>query len=175
MPEMKKDEFVHVDVYIKGMLRIMSSPEEMPVFNGFLQQNRNLSEMLAKSKLPEELLVFLEEMDSKLEHVIGLLEHNRMEAGFPVDIEVLNLSAKEAIFKTKSELAPDQAAEIVLPLSQMPLTIAGGIGKLQPIKHPRFGSAWKFSFTRIREEDMESIVQFVFQQERKRIREIRWD
>ena len=174
-PEINKNDFVHVDVYIKGMLRVMSEPEEMPMFNGYFQENRNLAEVLGKSKLPEEVLAFMEEMNSKLDQIIGLLEHNRMEAGFPIDIEVFNLSAAELLFASDARLSPGQVVEVVLPLTQMPLTIAGGIGKLEPFTHPQRGSAWKLSFTRIREEDMESIVQFAFQQERKRIREVRWD
>ncbi|MBQ4133435.1 MAG: PilZ domain-containing protein [Desulfovibrionaceae bacterium] len=176
MSEVERKDYVQVDVYVQGMMRIKPSPDDLPKFNGYVEKNKNLSELLAKSKLPEELLMFMEDMNSKLEHVIALLEHNRMEANFPMDIEVIKLSASGATFKTKSRtIAPGQTVEVVLPLSQLPLVISGGIGKIRRVDHPAHGLVWELSFTRIREQDMENIVQFVFQQERKRIREIRWE
>lgn len=176
MPEVEKKDYVHVDVYVQGLMRIMSRPDELPKFNGYADDSNDLSELFSKSKLPEELILFMESMNSKLEHIIGMLEHNRMEAGFPIDIEVLNLSANGAIFKSRSRsLEQGQTVEAVLSLSQVPMIMAGGVGKIKRVEHPSYGQVWELSFTRIREQDMENIVQFVFQQERKRIREIRWE
>ncbi len=170
-----ENKYIQVDVYLQGLMRRLSNPDELPKFNGYLEENRNLAELITESKLPEELVMFMEDMNSKLEHIIALLEHNRMEANFPIDIEVFSLSAAGAGFRTKSRLEPGQMVEVVLPLSQLPLVTAGGIGKVERAEHPEYGSVWKLSFTRIREQDMENIVQFVFRQERKRIREIRWE
>ena len=175
MPDVKKTDFANIDAYIKGMMRLLSSPNETPIFNGYLEENKNLSELITNSKLPEELLAFMESMNAKLEHIIGVLEHNKMEASFPINIEIRNISASELLFTCEQKLEPGKLVEAVLPLTQMPLSIAGGIGKIEPITHPKFGQIWKLSFTRIREQDLEAIVHFVFQQERKRIREIRWD
>lgn len=175
MPNAKKTDFASIDVYIKGMMRLLDSPSEMPIFNGYMDDDQNFSELIAKSKLPEEILVFMKNMSSKLDHIIGVLEQNKMETNFPIDIEVCNISASELLFKSKEEFAPNSFVEVVLPLAQMPLSIVGGVGKIKNMVHPKFGKVWKFSFTRIREQDLEAIVHFVFQQERKRIREIRWD
>lgn len=174
MPD-KKTAAVNVDVYLKAMLRVLSSPDEMPIFNGYLQESANVTEIFAKSKLPEELVAFMEEINAKLDQVIGILKHDKMELGFPTEIEVCNISASELLFKTQKRLEPGDNVEVVLPLSQMPLLVSGGIGKIERIRHPQFGNIWELSFTRIREQDHESIVQFVFQQERKRIRELHWD
>ncbi len=175
MPNTKKADFASIDVYVKGMMRLLDSPSEMPIFNGYLDDDQSFSELIAISKLPEEILVFMKSMNSKLDHIIGVLEQNKMETNFPIGIEVYNISASELLFKTKEEFTSGSFVEVVLPLTQMPLSIVGGVGEIKSIAHPKFGEIWKFSFTRIREQDLESIVHFVFQQERKRIREIRWD
>lgn len=175
MTSINKADFAHIDVYVRGKLRILSSPEEMPIFNGYGNDNQQLKELLSKSKLSEEILSFFEDMHTKLEHIIALLEEKKLEDIFPINIEAVNLSGSEVLFKTPTPLTIGTMVEVVLPLSQMPFKVAGGIGRIDSKKISDGGDIWKLSFTRIREQDLETIVQFVFQQERKRIREIRWE
>ena len=176
MQSSHKDDYAHIDVYVSGRLRILPSPDDMPIFNGYAGENKQLTELLGKSKLPQELLLFLGSINDKLEHVIALLEERTLSDNFPIAIETLNLGGSEVQFKTANKtLKPGDKVEVVLPLSQMPLLVSGGIGVVEKKVHPVHGELWSLVFTRIREQDLENIIQFVFDQERKRIREIRWD
>ena len=176
MQNISKDDFAHIDVHVSARMRILSSPNELPIFNGYAGENKQVLELLSKSKLPEELLLFLDSLNTRLEHIISILEQKDLKENFPIPITTLNLGGSEVLFKTDAKnLNPGDKVEVVLPLSQIPLRISGAIGVPEKTTHPTHGQLWSISFTRIREQDLENIIQFVFDQERKRIREIRWE
>ena len=176
MQNISKDDFAHIDVHVSARMRILSSPNELPIFNGYAGENKQVLELLSKSKLPEELLLFLDSLNTRLEHIISILEQKDLKDNFPIPISTLSLGGSEVLFKSDAKnLKSGDKVEVVLPLSQIPLRISGAIGVLEKTTHPTHGELWSISFTRIREQDLENIIQFVFDQERKRIREIRWE
>jgi hypothetical protein len=58
MQNISKDDFAHIDVHVSARMRILSSPDELPIFNGYVGENKQVTDLLGKSKLPEELLLF---------------------------------------------------------------------------------------------------------------------
>jgi c-di-GMP-binding flagellar brake protein YcgR len=64
--------------------------------------------------------------------------------------------------------------EVVLMLSQFPLRMAGAIGRVIRAEPDQGRTLYALDFTRIRERDLETIVQFVFQSQRDELREKKW-
>ena len=100
MQNISKDDFAHIDVHVSARMRILSSPDELPIFNGYVGENKQVTDLLGKSKLPEELLLFLESMNTRLEHIVSILEQKDLKDNFPIAINTINLGGSEVIFKT---------------------------------------------------------------------------
>ena len=175
MENTSEHSYAHVDVHLKGRMRLLSSAEELPVFNGYAHDEHVLADLTEKTNLPDALVTMLGSMNAKLEYLVALLEQDKLEQDFPLTFDVCCLSASEFYFNTEASITPNSFVEVVLPLSSVPFRVAGGIGRVIKGNHKTFGKVWQLHFTRIRETDLENIVQFVFQQERKRIREVHWD
>ncbi|MDC0335555.1 PilZ domain-containing protein [Pseudodesulfovibrio sp.] len=165
----EKRTFSRVPIRLKGYARIMQSIESPPVFTGDTMCGESSSEDLFRnSKLPDELTTFLAGMDRKIDQVLSLLNKESLENDFPIDIEIMELSAAGVKFRTKVEIETNAALEIVLLLNQLPMKMAGSKGRILGIEDDT--KLYRFEFVDTRGSDMESIVQFVFQQQREQIR-----
>ena len=67
-----------------------------------------------------------------------------------------------------------QLAEVFITLTQLPVRMAAAIGRVlrEEMEDGRYG--WALDFTKIRDRDLESIVQFVFQTQRDELRGKKW-
>ena len=165
----EKRTFSRVSVRLKGYARIMNSLESPPVFTGdAIEDSSGRDAFFRNSKLPDELTQFLAEMDRKMDRVLGLLSQDRIRSDFPLDVEVLELSAAGIKFRTKEKLSADVPLEIVLLLSYAPLRMAGSKGRVLGFDSDT--GLYRFEFVDTRAADMETIVQFVFREQREQIR-----
>ncbi len=69
-------------------------------------------------------------------------------------------------FRSNSVTAPC-IMEIVAEIEQIPLRLAGAKGRVKAGKKDNY---WVMKFEKIREHDLESIIQFVFSEQREIIR-----
>jgi len=147
----------------------MQSIESPQIFSGDAVDDTSLRDDLFRtSKLPEDLTKFLAEMDRKLDRILGILSKDHLRSDFPLDFEVMELSAAGIKFRTKETIDINTPFEIVMLLSHVPLRMAGCKGRIIGIEDDT--KLYRFEFIDTRGSDMEAIVQFVFQQQREQIR-----
>lgn len=165
----EKRTFSRVPVRLKGYARIMQSLDSPQLFTGdVVGEESNRDALFRNSKLPDDLTNFLAGMDRKLDRILGLLSKENLRTDFPLDIEIRELSAAGIKFRTKEKLRISAPLEIVIVLSQVPMRMAGCKGRLHGIEDDT--ELYRFEFVDVRENDLEAIVQFVFQQQREQIR-----
>ena len=165
----EKRTFSRVPVRLKGYGRVMRSIDSVQIFSGdAVADTPSQDELYRNSKLPEDLMRFLAEMDRKLDRVLGLMSQDHLRNDFPLEIEIFELSAAGVKFRTKHPLPVDESLEIVLLLSHVPVRMAGSKGRIVGIEDDT--ALYRFEFVDTRGSDMEAIVQFVFQQQREQIR-----
>ncbi|WP_419787839.1 PilZ domain-containing protein [Pseudodesulfovibrio sp.] len=165
----EKRTFSRVSVRLKGHARIMHSLESSPIFTEEAVDEPSLSETLFRhSKLPEDLTRFLSEMDRKVDRILALLSQDRIQADFPTQVEILEISAAGIKFRTPDKFPVNTPMEIVIQLGYAPLRLAGSKGRIVGIEEDT--SLYRFEFVDTRAADMEAIVRFVFQEQREQIR-----
>ena len=165
----EKRSFSRIPIRLKAHARAMQSIDSPHLFTGDVVGEVSCrDDVLRNSKLPDELTIFLSEMDRKIDRVLGLLSQEHIKTDFPIDIEVMELSAAGVKFRSKEQFNPDTPLEIVFLLSQVPLRLAGSKGRI--VAKEEDTKLYRFEFVDTRGSDMETIVQFVFQQQRELIR-----
>lgn len=165
----EKRTFSRVPVRLKGYARIMRNIESSPIYTGDGVGDAACATALFKgSKLPEDLTNFLLEMNRKLDRILGSLSQGGLRDDFPLDIEIMELSAVGIKFRSKSSFAIGTPLEIVIVLGQVPLRMAGSKGIIRGIDEDT--GLFRFEFVDTLGSSMEAIVQFVFQQQREQIR-----
>ncbi len=165
----EKRTFSRVAVRLKGYARTTHTLDSPPIFTGdVIEEMTCRDDLFRASKLPEDLTKFLAEMDRKLDRVLGLLSQDRIRTDFPIDIEIMELSAAGIKFRSKKKFTTDTPLEIVLLLSYAPLRMAGSKGRILGMDEDT--NLYRFEFVDTRAADMETIVQFVFRQQREQIR-----
>ncbi|WP_319544056.1 PilZ domain-containing protein [uncultured Pseudodesulfovibrio sp.] len=165
----EKRSFSRIPVRLKGHVRPMQSIDSPQLFSGdsgYVEASRDA--LLKNSKLPDELTMFLAEMDRKLDQVIGILSKDSVRSDFPIDIEIMEISGAGVKFRSTQQFQPNDPLEIILVLSQMPVKMAGSKGRI--LDKESDTGLYRFEFVDLRGSDMESIVQFVFKQQREQIR-----
>lgn len=165
----EKRTFSRVSVRLKGYARTMSSVQSPQMFTGdIITEESNRDALFRNSKLPDDLTNFLALMDRKMDRILSLLSKDQLRSDFPMDIEIMELSAAGIKIRTKEPLAVEDALEVIIVLSQVPLRMAGSKGRVRGVEEDT--GLYRFEFVDLRGSDMEAIVQFVFQQQREQIR-----
>nr|WP_321257175.1 PilZ domain-containing protein [uncultured Pseudodesulfovibrio sp.] len=165
----EKRSFSRIPVRLKGHARPMQSIDSPQLFSGDSgHQSASREALFRNSKLPDELTAFLTEMDRKLDQVIGILSKDSVRSDFSIDIEIMEISGAGVKFRSNQQFKPDDPLEIILVLSQMPVQMAGSKGRI--LNKESDTGLYRFEFVDMRGSDMETIVQFVFKQQREQIR-----
>jgi hypothetical protein len=165
----EKRTFSRVQVRLKGYARIMRNIESPPVFIGDTVGDAACPDSLLRgSKLPEDLTNFLLEMNRKLDRILGVLSQKSLRDDFALDIEIMELSAAGIKFRSTTPFTVDTPLEVVLVLGQVPLRMAGSKGRIVGMDEDT--GLYRFEFVDTLGSSMETIVQFVFQQQREQIR-----
>ncbi len=183
--ESQSDAYAKVSAFVRGRLRFLSGPDAPTCFTSAPGSALTSRDELARlSNFPEPFVGFLLNMDAKLETILSFLRRDGLEGDFPFRFETLEVSGSGLLFTADAPLIPDSYVEIILFLGDYPVGVISGVGKIQP-DSPQTGRPhdqiydsaarpWRLQFSRIREADLDAIVQFVFQEERRKIREHRW-
>ncbi|NDV20539.1 PilZ domain-containing protein [Pseudodesulfovibrio sp. JC047] len=165
----EKRTFSRIPVRLKGHIRPMrsiDSPQRFSGDSGF--QESSGTALFKGSQLPEELTRFLSEVDRKLDQIIGMLSKETVRSDFPVDIEIMEISGAGVKFRSSHQFEPNAPLEMVMVLNQLPVQLASSKGRI--LKKEPDTELYRFEFVDMRGSDMETIVQFVFKQQRELIR-----
>lgn len=169
---MGENGYARVETRVRGYVRPAPSRDTLPLpyDNPVLKAEDEVPD-LVKGGMSQAVADFLTSLDAKVDTVISLLSQKRLEDEFQTEIEVLEISGDGLRFVSEAPFADGDALEFALVLNQFPLRVASAVGVVQP---PDSGVGRRVDFTRIRETDLESLVGFVFQEQRSRIRETKW-
>ena len=172
-------QYVSVPTLVATMYRVVEADE--PQLCNSLLSSSGVSfreEALGKSRLPDPAVRLLAEMDRKLDAILGQMQRDNLRKDFPHDAWVTRLSGDALQMEAKDALAPGDHMELVLLLEEYPLRAASCIAKVDrllpgaPVTG-RGSSVFALSYTCLRETDREIIIRHVFQEERRRIRQIK--
>lgn len=169
-----KGAFSRVSALVSCRLRRLPPGLERSLFHENAQGLAFSPQKLANAHLPEPLLEFLLNLDAKLDLLLSLASQRSMEQDFPLQGQVVEISAAGLSFTSPEAFKTGQKVEIVLALSHAPLRMAGALGEITRAEQVGAERRYELDFTSIRDRDREAIVQFVFQEERAKIRESKW-
>ncbi len=165
----EKRSFSRVEARVKTYARRVDSLESPQLFRGCaIGEFSSREGFAATSKLPDDLANFLMEMDRKMDRILGLLSQDQLRDDFPLNLDVMEISAAGVRFRTDDPLKVDDCLEAVFVLNRVPLKMAGAKGRIVGLDAET--NLFRFEFVNIRDTDKEAIVQFVFQQQREQIR-----
>jgi len=177
--------FAKASTFVRGRLRFLSAPNAPACFTSTLSSTSfSREELIRQTGMTEVMVAFLLNLDSKLESILSILRKDNLEHDFPFKLETLEVSGSGIRFTSDAPPAASKYVEVILHLGES-FGMVGAIGKIEteaapadrnsldqaydPANRPR-----TLNFTRISEPDLDTIVQFVFQEERRKIREYRW-
>ena len=172
------DQFVSVPTMIKGMFRMVTE-SEMPRFcagvgragGSFLRE-----EALAHARQSDTVMRFLVELDRKLDTILGLLQRESLEADFPEEGRIVQLSGAALVFECGYELKKGDTMELLMFLEEYPLRLLSvkahvrGLHSGKVLTGPS-NKAYDMGYVCMGEEDREAVIRFVFSENRKLIRQ----
>jgi hypothetical protein len=170
----EKREFLRIPTRIKGHARFLESDAEMPLYREAPTAGPGVFGADSKEGLSDSLFALLSTINAKLDMLISVQSRESLEDDFPIGIDVIEISGAGLRFLCNEELSQSANVEVVLVLNQFPLRLAGAIGKVIRQGEESGRKVYALDFTKIRERDLEGIVQFVFQSQRDEIRGKKW-
>lgn len=172
----EKRSYMRIPTRLRGHLRLLPSVDEMPLYRESPPMGSTACILDPRETgMSEPLYAMLSTINTKLDMLLSLQNRDLLEADFPIPMDIVEISGAGVRFCTPGELALEQSVEAVIVLSRFPLRMAGAMGRI--IRHDAADGppVYALDFTRIRERDLESIVQFVFQSQRDDLRGKKWD
>ena len=167
--------FLRIPTKLRARLRMVGSETEPQLFREAPIVSSSVTSMeLKNAGMPEALVNALMNMDRKLDMLIGLHASANLEEDFPHAFEVVEISGAGVKGVSDKPLPVGQLAEVVITLTQLPIRMAAAIGRVLREEAEDGRYAWALDFTRIRDRDLEAIVQFVFQTQRDEMRGKKW-
>lgn len=172
--EEDRREFSRIRTRIEALMRRLDDPEAPQLFHEtvLLPDVRNI---FVGSSIQKEIADFLIALDAKLDTLVSMATRDQLEHDFPIIADIHEISGNGFRFHTTEHVEPGEYFEAVLFLSRMPLRLAGAVGVVRDFRSActqrQCSPQWVIEFTRIREQDLDAVVQFVFQEERRAIRE----
>ena len=127
-----------------------------------------------RGRVPDAMIRLLSDMDKKLDAILGYLRRESLEKEFPHRAQVVRLGAEHLTLECREPLAPEDMLELVMLVGDSPL--ASGILKVDSLRKERIAGgsgAYDAVFATVRADDREAIIQWIFQETRRRIRQ-RW-
>ena len=172
----EKRAFMRIPTRLHGHLRLLATSDEMPLYRETALLGSGIGPMDAREAgMNESLYAMLHSINAKLDMLLSLQNRDQLEEDFPVPMDIIEISGAGVRFTTTAELPLEQHVEAVIVLARFPLRMAGAIGRILRQDDQDGRAVYALDFTRIRERDLESIVQFVFQSQRDDLRGKKWD
>jgi hypothetical protein len=168
--------FLRIPTKLRGRMRLVSSEKELQLFREAPITSLSVSAMELKAAgVNEALINALSSIDRKLDMLISVHSHDNLLDDFPHAIEIGEISGAGIKITSSLPLQVDQLIEFVITLTQLPVRMAGAIGRVVREEDMDGTTGWAVDFARIRDRDLESIVQFVFQTQRDELRVKKWE
>jgi hypothetical protein len=172
--EKQSRTYMRISTRTKAYIRRLASPDTRPLASGCASCfTHSASKSLQGAQLPQDLINFLKEMDSKLDMVLNLLNQEYLHGQFDYECDVVEISGAGLQFTSSEEFESGEAVELAIILSQIPFRIVGLVGSIHRVEKEdtEEHKTYAVEYTSIRDEDREAIVQFVFHEQREQIRE----
>ncbi|WP_291322668.1 PilZ domain-containing protein [Desulfonatronospira sp.] len=165
-------KYSRVPTRIKAYMRRTVFDNSLPLFSCTLvgDSEDHVIKNLYGSHLPRELISFFQQLDEKVNMILSLINRDTIQADFPIQGEVLEISGAGLQFTAEEDFEEGQNLEMVLLLSQVPLRIVGMVAEIHRKEKVQGVPVWAVQYKNIRDVDREKIVQFVFQEQREHIR-----
>jgi hypothetical protein len=157
--------FLRIDTRLRAYARRIDNPDSSPLFRSPAFKEYFPSK--PSGHIPEAVMEMLTGINHKLDLILSTISQDMLVKDFPLRLEITEISGAGVLFSTNENIEVDEHLEIVIILSQFPLRLASVCGTVQRQENALFA----FNFKQIRENDRETIVQFVFQEQREQIRE----
>lgn len=168
--------YLRIPTYLRGRMRLVSTGHEQQLFREAPIVSTAVTAMELKGAgVNEALIEALTALDRKLDLLIGIHAHDSLQEDFPHPVEVLEISGAGVKIASPRPLQAGQNIELVITLTQLPVRMAGAMGRVVREEALDGNQVWAVDFTRIRDRDLESIVQFVFQTQRDELRVRKWE
>jgi hypothetical protein len=172
----EKRTYLRIPTRLHGHLRLLSDPEELALFREHPPMGTGIClGEVRDAGMSEALYSLLCTINSKLDMLLSMQSRDQIEADFPVAMDIIEISGAGVRFACSDELPIGQPVETVVVLSRFPLRLASAIGRIIRQDSQDDQPVYALDFTRIRERDLETIVQFVFQSQRDELRVKKWD
>ncbi len=164
--------YSRISTRIKAYLRKTVFSDAKPLFSSSLTGEGEDQAVgnLYGSHIPRELINFLQNLHEKVDMILGLLNRESIQAEFPIQAEVLEISGAGLQFISDEDFEVGEHVEMVLLLSQVPLRVVGLVGRIHRREECQGVPLWVVEYTSIRNIDREKVVQFVFREQREQIR-----
>jgi hypothetical protein len=164
--------FSWIDARLRANARRQDSATDLPQYRwSTFAEDRPTDAELHEAQVPQQLVRFLNTLNRKLDLLLALQGQASVLEDYPLQLDVLRISGAGAVFRSQENFQNGDALEIVFTLCDSPLQTAAAVGTVNRIS--REGHV-HFAFSNIRENDLEKVVQFVFQEEREQIRRNKW-
>jgi hypothetical protein len=173
--EKERELYKSVDTSLKGYARRLETAESQPMFREHMAGESAIDpeRLKAESHMPDTLIDLFLEMNKKLDTLVSMFGKDKLLDDFPLQLEVRRLSGSGMTFAANESFSPGTHLEAVLVLSNFPLKMAGTVGRISRVDSSD-SRLHEMEFTRTRETDLESIIQFVFKEQREQIRQQKW-
>lgn len=168
--------FLRIPTNLHGRMRFLSSGKELQLFREAPITSTSVSSMdLKAAGVNEALISALQAMDRKLDMLIGIHSQDSLQEDFPHLLEVVEISGAGVKIACAYPLTIGLYVEVVITMTQLPVRLAGALARV--VREETFDGRqiWALDFTRIRDRDLETIVQFVFQTQRDELRVKKWE
>lgn len=172
---MQQGEFSKVATRIRAFVRGADAHDLLPVsFDNPALLKSGAAFDLDGANLSQPLTEFLTAMDAKLDSVISMLSQKRLEDDYEARAEVREIGGEGMSFVSETGFSVGDVLEFAIVLNQYPLRVASAVGRIEAEDEQHGQPLYSVTFTTIRDTDFEAIVQFVFNEQRQRIRETKW-
>jgi hypothetical protein len=190
-------EQISVPTRILGRFRAATEADPPRSGPDFRAAALRLREMPAALRPPEALLDFLLEMDRKLDAILGCLHRESLREIFPGEGWITALSATRLTLETTSPLNGGDRLELALLLEEFPprMAVVAATVEAETAKNPPGPGAgpgaeetsteaertaaglrtFRLAYACAREEDQETLIRFIFQEERRLLRRRKGD
>ncbi|MGE4292734.1 MAG: PilZ domain-containing protein [Desulfovibrio sp.] len=160
--------FSSVSVRLRAYARRADDPSAPALFRWINSPTETSSEAeLVEAQVSPPLARFLLALDRKLDQLAAMHSGASVREEYPLRLEVLEISGSGLAFRTEEHFDEGEILEVVLVLSDAPPRMVAATGRVAGSGPDRLH---RLDFTTIRENDLETVVRFVFQEEREQIR-----
>lgn len=174
-------QFLTIPTCIRVMFRLTDDENSPRIYKGMTTPGGGMrDDLLASGRQSDQVLRFLVEMDRKLDAVLALLQRESLVSDFPHTGRIVTLSGAHGILECGHELPSHAYLELLLLLDEFPMRIVSLVARVEERRQAMArtvssAGVYALRFVRVDEADRETIIRFVFSEDRKRIRQRKSD